>query len=99
MIDRASVNKALVLRESTAAGPGRLIYKEDDGIATLGITPDEYTYENDEVTVVLKKDYTVLRAELKGKGDTSVGLRHAVVMAILSKGAGQVLPQASALED
>ena len=66
----------------------------DGRLASLDITPDGYTYENDEVRVVLGKDYAALKADLKGNDDTGVSLRHAVVMAILSQSGGRVLPLA-----
>jgi putative selenate reductase len=71
-----------------------LLYREDGRFASLDITPDGFTYENDEVRVVLGKDYTALKADLKGDGDAEVSLRHAVVMAILSQNAARILPPA-----
>jgi hypothetical protein len=62
--------------------------------AGLDITPSGYTYENSEVRVVLGKDYAALKADLKGNGGAGVSLRHAVVMAILSRSAGRALPLA-----
>jgi hypothetical protein len=70
----------------------RLMYKEGGRFASLDITPAGYAYENDEVKVVLGKEYNALQADLKGNGDTVVSLRHAVEMAILSQVVRQVLP-------
>ncbi len=72
----------------------QLMCREDGRFASLDITPDGYIYESDEVRVVLGKDYNALKADLKGNGDTGVSLRHAVVMAILSRSARRILPLA-----
>jgi putative selenate reductase len=74
------------------AAANRLMYKEGGRFASLDITPAGYAYENDEVKVVLGKEYNALKADLKGNGDTVVSLRHAVEMAILSQVVRQVLP-------
>jgi len=72
----------------------RLMYKDDGRTASLDITPDGYIYENDQVKVLLGKDYRALSAELKRSGTSGVSLRHAVLMAILSQTAGRVAPVA-----
>jgi putative selenate reductase len=85
-----SFASAVVGYHFTAAN--RLMYKEGGRFASLDITPAGYAYENDEVKVVLGKEYNALKADLKGNGDTVVSLRHAVEMAILSQVVRQVLP-------
>ena len=75
-------------------GRNRLEYKHDGRTASLDITPEGYRYENDEVRVLLGEDYAARKAELKGKSDAGVSLRHAVEMAILFQAARQVLPVA-----
>ena len=76
------------------ATPNRLQYKKDGQTASLDITPDGFVYENDEVKVTLDKNYEAKKAELKGKSDAVVSLRHAVEMAVLFQASRHVLPLA-----
>jgi putative selenate reductase len=71
-----------------------LMCREGGRSASLDITPDGYIYENDEVRAVLGKGYDVVKVDMKVNGDADVNLRHAVVMALLSKSVRQVLPLA-----
>jgi len=76
------------------ATSNRLQYKKDGQTASLDITPDGFVYENDEVKVTLDKNYEAKKAELKGKSDAVVSLRHAVEMAVLFQASRHVLPLA-----
>jgi putative selenate reductase len=76
------------------ATSNRLEYKHDGRFASLDTTAEGYRYENDEVRVVLDKNYAAEEAVMKTSGDAAVSLRHAVEMIILFQAARQVLPLA-----
>jgi putative selenate reductase len=61
----------------------RLACKQNDHDASLEITDDGFSYEDEAVRATLDKDYTAQNVAFKGTDTTSVNLRHAAEMAIL----------------
>ncbi|TKB06776.1 putative selenate reductase subunit YgfK [Desulforhopalus sp. IMCC35007] len=66
-----------------------LKYKNGDQNAVLVIGSDSYSYEDEDVRVVLNSDYSAKTVEFKNKQD-SVNLQQAVYMAVLSKAVGEL---------